>query len=145
MTTTRTLATIKYIIDITVEYEQMSAPTAIEEDLKAVVSAAFKGCGFLTAVQEDESIGATVKERLVVAAPIKETTKEAFNLKSHRKLDSCTTCNDNKTPWMTKNGKDCTTTELVPLQCYSSNNWKSKKFCQLSCIKANHGYKGDDC
>ena len=85
MTTTRTLATVKYIIDITVEYEQMSAPTAIEEDLNAVVSAAFKGCGFLTAVQEDESIGATVKERVVVAAPIKETMKEAFNLKSTEK------------------------------------------------------------
>ena len=61
MTKTRTLTTIKYIIDITVEYEQMSVPKLIEEDFNSVVLAVFKGCGFLTVVQENESIEATVK------------------------------------------------------------------------------------
>ena len=74
----------------------------------------------------------------------KETMKDALKFKPPRKLHECTTCTDNSTHWMVSKEENCETTGLVPEKCHQSNFWK-KKFCQLSCFKANYGYQGDEC
>ena len=71
--------------------------------------------------------------------------KYALKFKPPRKLHECTTCTDNATPRMVRKEENCETTGLVPKKCHQSNFWKRKKFCQLSCFKANYGYQGDEC
>jgi len=58
---------------------------------------------------------------------------------------ACIICDDVETAWMTSNGKDCTTSNLIDTKCNKDSNWTTKKFCQLSCYKAGNGYPGDVC
>ena len=77
--------------------------------------------------------------------PSKVTTRNTLNLKNPRKLNICTSCTDNATPCMANNKKNCEITGHVLIKCHQSKYWASNKFCQLSCFKANNGYKMDDC
>ena len=66
------LATTKYIISITVLYEQTSEgedAASFEEAIKEQIIIAFEGDAFIAALQEDESIGATVTGAIVAPAP----------------------------------------------------------------------------
>jgi len=59
--------------------------------------------------------------------------------------DGCTDCDNTATPWMTRNGQECTTTDLISSKCMDNNNWVRNKYCQQSCYDAGRGYNGDVC
>jgi len=47
---------------------------------------------------------------------------------------------------MIQNGFEChTDTVRIDKNCNKKASWSSKKFCQLSCYKAENGYEGDVC
>jgi len=58
---------------------------------------------------------------------------------------ACIICDDVETTWMTNNGKDCTTSDLIDSKCNKDTQWIANKFCQLSCYNAGYGYPGDVC
>lgn len=58
----------------------------------------------------------------------------------------CIVCDDVETPFMVKNGKDCTSSSsLLDKKCNKNDNWTTKKFCRQSCYDAGYGYPGDIC
>jgi len=57
----------------------------------------------------------------------------------------CTQCTDDETPWMIRNEKDCTTSDLLSTKCNKSRYWRREGFCQISCFKNDSGYVGDNC
>ena len=72
VTTERRLATMKYIIAITVKYEKTSEKedaTYVKEALKEQVFTALEEDAYVAEVQADESIGATTTGVIVVATP----------------------------------------------------------------------------
>jgi len=57
-------------------------------------------------------------------------------------------CPNQRSPWMIKTGKFCTTWKHLPEQCTQSNSqedFMQNKYCQQSCFDADRGYNGDDC
>ena len=78
-------------------------------------------------------------------APPKDTDKYPLTTKPLRKLDLCTICTDEETPWMLKTVKDCPSTQLLDSKCNKNNMWKSYKFCRHSCYFSGYGYNNDYC
>merc|ERR1712241_589716 len=53
-------------------------------------------------------------------------------------------CNDEGTPGMKKNNKDCAKFNISK-KCNLNEIWSQSNFCQLSCYNAGLGYEGDVC
>jgi len=61
-------------------------------------------------------------------------------------ISSCTVCDNIATPWMVKNGKECTgDPNRLNRKCNKNRAWISNKYCQLSCYDAGNAYEGDIC
>ena len=58
---------------------------------------------------------------------------------------TCNICTDEETPWMNNHDKKCESTPWIKNKCRQNIYWELNKFCQLSCFKADEGYKGDEC
>lgn len=61
-------------------------------------------------------------------------------------VQACTVCDDNETPWMIRNEKDCTSSRYqLKKRCNKTRKWIKNKYCQQSCFEIGQGYDGDIC
>ena len=57
----------------------------------------------------------------------------------------CNICTNEETPWMKRNNKQCSSSNLLITKCRLSSTWTKGKFCQQSCFEIGNGYDKTDC
>jgi len=57
---------------------------------------------------------------------------------------SCNICSDQRTPWMIRNDRDCSTV-ILDEKCNLKSFWRNNRYCSHSCFAIGLGYAGDNC